>query len=102
METAAAIAAIGNAPAAAGTVERSAPWRGDPAATLLYVDNSLETFLTHRLPLAREAARHGYRVHVAAPRDSSPGPLEEAGLRYHAISLARASLSPWNGLRVVA
>ncbi|HUI57770.1 MAG TPA: glycosyltransferase family 4 protein [Bryobacteraceae bacterium] len=72
------------------------PTTPDHPATLLYVDNSLATFLSHRLALARQIARQGYRIHVAAPPDTSPHPLEAAGFQFHPLFIARASLSPWN------
>jgi len=94
---------LGRAKSGSGAISRPIPetLQLTRPPTLLYVDNSLATFISHRLPLARRAARHGYRVHVAAPLDSSPHPVEASGLQFHPLPIARASLSPFNAIRVI-
>src|SRR6266545_2615229 len=66
---------------------------------ILYVVNSAEFFLSHRLPIALAARDAGFEVHVATP----PGPAVEEvrshGFEHHVFPLGRKSLAPWSELR---
>ena len=64
--------------------------------TVLFVVNEAYFFVSHRLPVARAAARCGLEVHVAAPADHVWAPdgfdvdeIEKAGFQYHSIRLSR-------------
>jgi glycosyltransferase involved in cell wall biosynthesis len=58
---------------------------------ILYIVNDLAYFVSHRLPIAREALAQGHEVHVAGP--SAPG-LQLVDMTVHVSGLARGS----NGL----
>jgi glycosyltransferase involved in cell wall biosynthesis len=83
-----------------GTPQRSR------AVRLLYVDNAIRTFVSHRLWLAREALRQGFAVHVAVPDgDSAPdlvSALEGEGIVIHGYHLRRRGLNPFSEVRSVA
>ena len=73
---------------------------------LLFVVNEAYFFVSHRLPIALEAQRRGYDVHVAAPDDHVWAPsdysvedLARHGLTYHRIPISRRGTSPWQELR---
>lgn len=73
---------------------------------LLFVVNEAYFFVSHRLPIALEARRRGYDVHIAAPRDNVWAPegysvdeLDKTGLTYHEIPISRRGVSPVQELR---
>lgn len=73
---------------------------------LLFVVNEAFFFVSHRLPIALEARRRGYDVHVAAPSDNVWAPedysvaeLEKLGLRFHEIPISRRGTHPLQELR---
>ena len=73
---------------------------------LLFVVNEAYFFVSHRLPVALEARRRGYDVHIAAPRDNVWAPdgysvdeLDETGLTFHEIPISRRGISPVQELR---
>jgi len=75
---------------------------------LLFVVNETYFFMTHRLPIAHAMAATGWEVHVAAPDDHVWAPegfsvetLEEAGFRYHPVSLSRRGRNPFQELRTL-
>jgi len=56
---------------------------------LLFVVNVDRFFLSHRLPIAKEALTRGYEVHVAAGATERAADIEKEGLVFHPLSLAR-------------
>lgn len=62
---------------------------------LLFVVNQTEFFLSHRLPLAVAAKRHGYDVHVATPISPGLTVIREAGLTHHAVAFSRKGMRPF-------
>lgn len=75
----------------AATTERS----------LLMVVNELRWFWTHRLPLAQEARRRGWRVEVVSPPSEYLARVEAAGFPVHPVLQPRADNSPLGQLRNV-
>lgn len=61
---------------------------------LLFVVNVDWFFLSHRLPIALEAMRQGYEVHVAAASTGRDRELEGLGLQFHPLPLDRSSMHP--------
>ena len=61
----------------------------DARPTLLIAVNDAGFFLSHRLPIAKAAAKAGYDVHIAA----MPGPHVESivslGFPFHPVPLSR-------------
>ena len=73
---------------------------------LLFVVNEAYFFVSHRLPIALEAQRQGYDVHVAAPADNVWAPedysvaeLAKSGLSFHEIPISRRGTQPAQELR---
>src|SRR5690242_2846189 len=63
---------------------------------LLYVDNSSETFISHRLALATAAAADGWEIHVATPPSPGYDRLADEGFIQHRLDMSRKSLAPWS------
>jgi glycosyltransferase involved in cell wall biosynthesis len=57
---------------------------------LLFVLNDAGFFISHRLPIAVEAQKEGWQVHVATPFGVGVGDIRSAGFAYHEIPLVRA------------
>jgi glycosyltransferase involved in cell wall biosynthesis len=55
--------------------------------------------MSHRLPIALEAMRQGYEVHVAAGITDRREALAQFGLAVHPLPLARSGASLWGELR---
>ena len=73
---------------------------------LLFVVNEAYFFVSHRLPIALEAQRQGYDVHIAAPADNVWAPedysvdeLTKLGLTFHEIPMSRRGTHPVQELR---
>lgn len=62
---------------------------------ILFVDNLADTFLSHRLPLAREARHRGMIVEVALPPGPRAQEVEAEGFRIHTLELDRRGLNPF-------
>jgi glycosyltransferase involved in cell wall biosynthesis len=62
---------------------------------LLFVVNVDWFFLSHRLPLAQEALRQGYEVHIATTLTDKITVLQGHGLVVHPLSLDRSGASLW-------
>ncbi len=60
---------------------------------LLYIVNVDWFFLSHRLPIALEAQRQGYDVHVACALTDKKDVLESHGLIVHPLALKRGKAS---------
>lgn len=63
---------------------------------VLFITNSAEFFLSHRLSLATAARDYGYDVHVAVPSDSSIERIRALGFTVHEIALKRKSINPFS------
>lgn len=61
------------------------------AKRLLYVVNADWFFLSHRLPLATAALRHGYDVHLACAVTSCADQLAELGIAVHPLAITRSN-----------
>jgi hypothetical protein len=59
--------------------------------TLLFVVNVDWFFLSHRLPIALEALRQGYSVHIATGLTDKSNELQRHGLVVHPLALDRRS-----------
>jgi glycosyltransferase involved in cell wall biosynthesis len=66
---------------------------------LIFVVNVDWFFLSHRLPIALEAMRQGYQVHIATGLTDKLGELETLGLVVHPLALERSSAGVGNALR---
>ncbi len=64
--------------------------------TLVFICNVAWFFLSHRLQLAKAAKARGYEVHVASDieRPEEARAIEEAGLRFHRITVRRGGVNP--------
>lgn len=61
---------------------------------LLFVVNVDWFFLSHRLPIALEAIRQGFEVHIATSLTNKRATLEDLGLVVHSLDLDRSSIGP--------
>jgi glycosyltransferase involved in cell wall biosynthesis len=78
---------------------------------LLFVVNNPAFFLSHRLPLAEEARRRGYEVHLCTPEGKGAERIRALGFPFHPMTMARGSravtsevatlLSLWSVMRKV-
>lgn len=69
---------------------------------LLFVVNVDWFFLSHRLPVALEAMRRGYEVHIAVGLTDRLDELRAHGLVVHPLPLDRSSTGLWRELRTFA
>ena len=63
---------------------------------LLFVVNVDWFFLSHRLPIALEALRQGYEVHIATALTDKISVLQGHGLVVHPLSLDRSDAGLWS------
>jgi glycosyltransferase involved in cell wall biosynthesis len=70
--------------------------------TLLFVVNVDWFFLSHRLPIALEAKRHGYQVHIATAITDKLEELQHHGLVVHPLGLDRSSAGSGNAWRTMS
>jgi glycosyltransferase involved in cell wall biosynthesis len=70
--------------------------------TLLFVVNVDWFFLSHRLPIALEAIRRGYKVHIATSLTGKRSDLERYGLIVHSLALDRSSEAVGSALGTMA
>lgn len=70
--------------------------------TLMFVVNVDWFFLSHRLPIALEAQRQGYQVHIATGLTDKLDELQRHGLVVHQLALDRSSASLGNAWRTMA
>ena len=66
---------------------------------LLFIVNVDWFFLSHRLPIALEAIRKGYEVHVATALTDKLAELKSHGFNVHSLSLDRASTNIFTVLK---
>lgn len=64
-------------------------------ASLLYVVTEDWYFLSHRLQLAKDAARRGFRVTIATGPGERGADIRQAGFEHRVFSLDRRSLNLW-------
>lgn len=69
--------------------------------TLMFVVNADWFFLSHRMPIALEAIRQGYQVHIATGLTDKLGELERNGLVVHPLALDRSSAGLGNAWRTM-
>jgi glycosyltransferase involved in cell wall biosynthesis len=69
--------------------------------TLLFVVNVDWFFLSHRLPIALEAMRQGYQVHIATGLTDKLDELQCHGLVVHPLALDRSSAGLGNAWRTM-
>lgn len=67
--------------------------------TLIFVVNADWFFLSHRLPIALEAQRQGYQVHIATGLTDRLDELQRQGLVVHPLALDRSSAGLGNAWR---
>jgi glycosyltransferase involved in cell wall biosynthesis len=68
---------------------------------LLFVVNVDWFFLSHRLPIALEARRQGYSVHIATGLTNKLDELQRHGFVVHPLALDRSSTGLGNALRTM-
>lgn len=68
---------------------------------LFFVVNVDWFFLSHRLPIAVEALRQGYEVHIATALTDKLTVLESHGLVVHPLSLDRSSSGLWSSVKTI-
>lgn len=59
-------------------------------------------FLSHRLPIALEAKRRGYRVTIIAANSGKRTEIEQYGLNYIEVPFARSGTNPLHEMRCIA
>ncbi len=69
--------------------------------TLMFVVNVDWFFLSHRLPIALEALRQGYQVHIATGLTDKLDELQRHGLVVHPLALDRSSAGLANAWRTM-
>ena len=66
---------------------------------LLFVVNVDWFFLSHRLPIAQEALRQGYEVHIATTVTENKIIFNQEGFIVHDIYMKRSSINPFHIFR---
>ena len=69
--------------------------------TLMFVVNVDWFFLSHRLPIALEAQRQGYQVHIATGLTDKLDDLQRHGLVVHPLAMNRSSAGFGNSLHTM-
>jgi len=64
------------------------------AKKILFVVNTPEFFVSHRLPIALAAREEGYEVHVATATGDAVREIRRLGLEHHAVAIARSGQNP--------
>ena len=57
--------------------------------TILFVVNTAEFFISHRLPIALAAQKEGYKVHVATPNSAFVEDILSHNIEHHDLSISR-------------
>ena len=68
---------------------------------ILFVDNDVRTFVSHRLALAKSGIAAGLDVHLAAPPSEESSRLARHGVSYHQIPLSRSGMAPWREVKTI-
>ena len=66
---------------------------------LVYVVNEASFFLSHRLPLAREALARGFEVVVVCGEGTGEARLSAAGINCRTFPLSRSGFNPLQEVR---
>lgn len=67
---------------------------------ILFISNTLEFFLSHRLPLAVAAKSAGYEVHIAAA-NATANDLQAQGFKYHVLPFSRSGQNPFYEIKTL-
>jgi lipopolysaccharide/colanic/teichoic acid biosynthesis glycosyltransferase len=59
---------------------------------LLFVDNSVDTFYSYRMPLAIAAREAGFDIHVATPPGRCESIIRDAGFTFHPLPMTRSGM----------
>ncbi|MCA8985189.1 MAG: sugar transferase [Planctomycetaceae bacterium] len=78
---------------------QSAPAKTKGKPRLLFLISDGDFFLSHRLPLALEAARAGYEIGIACPPHADSDRYAELGFTYLPIRMLRMGTTPFSELR---
>lgn len=65
---------------------------------LLFVVNTPEFFLSHRLPLAISASKLGFKVYIASAHGAGVEKFNQLGFEHHVIDIARSGQNPFKEL----
>jgi len=68
---------------------------------LLFVVNDPAFFLSHRLPLAVQAMKDGYTVHVATDNGAAVDKIISMGFVFHYLPFNRSSVNPLKEIRTI-
>lgn len=68
---------------------------------LLFVVNTPEFFISHRLPVAIAASHAGFTVHIATGAGEGCQVMSELGFEYHLLPISRSGRNPLAELRTV-
>lgn len=68
---------------------------------LLFVVNTPEFFLSHRLPIALAARKAGYEVHIATADGEAAREFSFLGLTHHTVAIARSGQNPLTELNSI-
>lgn len=79
----------------------SLPGKDAPKARLLFIVNSPDFLLSHRLPVALAAQRAGYEVHVATAEGGASREITEWGMTHHTVPLTRSGQHPSRELAAI-
>lgn len=74
---------------------------GPGSKRILFVVNNPSFFLSHRLPLALEAQKAGFDVHVATMDGPSVTTIQEHGMPHHVIPMTRSGKNIWIELNTI-
>lgn len=68
---------------------------------LLFIVNTTDFFLSHRLPLALAARDKGYDVHIATGSGDNCKKISSLGFEYHFLPISRSGLNLWRELTAI-
>ena len=68
---------------------------------LLFIVNTDWFFLSHRLPIAVEAIKRGYEVHLATTVTDKLDILKSHSIKVHPVEINRSGLNPFSDVRVL-
>jgi glycosyltransferase involved in cell wall biosynthesis len=75
------------------------PLRAKPVVAYLVTEDWY--FLSHRLPMALEAQRAGYEVHVITNANEDAAAIEALGFQLHDLVWRRGSVNPYDFLSII-
>lgn len=68
---------------------------------ILFVVNDDWFFISHRLPIALEAIKRGYNVHVATSQNDKKDYLQSLGITHHVFFLDKSGSNPFFELKTI-